>query len=169
MAEGIYAETLVKRKMAWWAVLAYVAMGLGIFVSLLLIITGTYMMIGGIMAAVVGIVIFITWRFLKVEYEYIFVTDELQIDRIYSGESRKKGPRVTLGEMEWVRKTNREEVKRWKANGGIVEDFTSGEKGKEIYAVSSGKNGQVRYILFEPNEKLISLMERVSPSKVKMS
>lgn len=92
MAEGIYAETLVKRKMAWWAVLAYVAMGLGIFVSLLLIITGTYMMIGGIMAAVVGIVIFITWRFLKVEYEYIFVTDELQIDRIYSGESRKKGP-----------------------------------------------------------------------------
>ena len=168
MADGVYAETYVKRKMAWWAVLAYVAMCLGIMIALSLIITGVYMLVGGVMIVIVGILFFITWRFLRVDYEYIFVTDELQVDKIYSGETRKKGPRVTIGDTERMEKTTREEMKKQKDGGAVIEDFTSREKNAEIYALRYSKNGEVHYLLLEPGEKLLATMARISPSKIKI-
>lgn len=166
MADGIYAETLVKRKMTWWGILGYILMGIGVFCAALFIVIGEFM-IGGILVVVVGITIFILWRFLKVEYEYVFVTDELQIDRIYSGETRKKGPRITMSNIESVDYATEEVIRKLKEDSAIkIQDFTSHEKETVIYVIrSADQNGAVA-TLFEPSEKLLATMERVSPRKV---
>lgn len=165
--EGVYAETLVKRKMKGWAIAVYGLMALAVAATVVMILIGQ-LFLGGVMLVGFGIAIFIFWRFLKSEIEYIFVTDELQVDTIFSGETRKKGPRMTMNDIEEVKPVNAQDIAQFKKTPGlVVEDFTSGSKDAKVYSVKYAKVDSYRILLFEPDEKLLNTMWRVRPSKVK--
>jgi hypothetical protein len=166
MNEGCYAETLVKRKMTAGAILGMIGMSLLVTAGLVL----TFMNRFGVFALVAAVlVIFIFYRFLRVEYEYIFVTGELQVDRIYSGSVRKAGPRIDITNVERVERIADEALKELKSRPkGEVLDYTSHIGDPEIYVVRYHDNMGSKFLLFEPDEKLLKTMWRSAPSKVKI-
>ncbi|MBO4412174.1 MAG: hypothetical protein J5794_08330 [Lachnospiraceae bacterium] len=164
--EGCYAESGVSRKMKPAAVLALIGMTALITGSLLLTLVNQW---GALLLAASVIAAFIFYRYLRVEYEYIFVTGELQIDKIYSGSVRKPGPRVDMSDVESVEPVKEEALANAKASGRVkIEDYTSHRDEYPAYmVVYRGKEG-VSYLLFEPNENMLKTMWRHSPSKVRI-
>lgn len=141
-------------------------MGIGAFAAALFIVIGQ-LLVGGILVVVAGIAIFLFWRYMKVEYEYVFVTDELQIDMIYSGASRKKGPRIPMSNVETVEYVSLEQMKKLREDNRVkLQDYTSREENHVTYMVRSANQEGTVVTLIEPSEKMLALMERVSPRKV---
>lgn len=165
MSDGCYAESIVKRKMTGKAILALVGLILAATAALVFTLVSRW----GVLALVaVAIVIFISYKFLRVEYEAIFVTGELQIDKIYSESVRKKGPRVDMSDIQSVEEMNEAQLENAKRDAKIViEDYTSHQKDAgQAYTVIYNQKGAQHYLLFEPTEKMLRTMWRTAPSKV---
>ena len=166
MNDGCYAETLVRRKMTTGAILGMIGMTLFATAGLFLTFLNRF---GVFVLVAAAIVIFIFYRFLRVEYEYIFVTGELQVDRIYSGSVRKAGPRIDVTNMERVEKVTDEALKELKSRPKTeLLDYTSHVGTPEIYVIRYHDNAGSKFLLFEPDEKLLKTMWRTAPSKVKI-
>jgi len=164
MNDDIYAECLVKRKDSKLGILFYLAAGILILICLILL-TRTSWATVGIVAVVIGIMF--GKKFLKVEYEYVFVTNELAIDRIYSQESRKTVRHVEMSKIEYVEPTEPgKNSTALEQKGVTLLDYSSGEKDAKTYTVSfADKDGRF-LMLIEPNEKLLRALWRCAPSKV---
>ena len=165
MNDGCYAESIVKRKMTWKAVLAL----LGFIAAGTAALLFTFANRWGVLALVaVALLVFIFYKYLRVEYEAIFVTGELQIDRIYSESVRKKGVRVDMSDVRCVEKATEEAIANAKRDPKVrIEDYSSHMAGANVYAVTYNLKGETHYLLFEPTDKMLRTMWRVSPSKVK--
>ena len=164
MQEGCYAECVVKRKMTAGAILGLI--GMTAFITAGLLLTLAYKW-GAFVLVAAAILAFIFYRFLRVEYEFIFVTGELQVDRIYSGAVRKKGPRIDITSTESVEKITEERYRELKRQGKPkVVDYTSGMKDTEIYELVYSDGSGLHSFLFEPDEKLLKTMWKTAPSKV---
>lgn len=157
--EHQYVEWGVKRKFVSYAVPT--VLGMTILVAASFVVLILYPAVGGFLFALAIIACILVYRFLKVDYEYVFVTDEIRFDRIYSGSIRKQGMTLQVKEIQSLEKID---LKTWKKPGGIkVKDFSSGDKTHEVYAaMHSGKDGR-EIVLFEPNEKMLLLMKKISP------
>lgn len=106
---------------------------------------------------------------LKVEYEYSYVSGELDIDRIYNKEKRKKGGEYSVRNMEILAPLNSDRLTDYKRNSGIKKvDYTSGDPhdGRMVYAFVTAANGQRQMVLFQPDEKILKDMRMRAPSKV---
>ena len=103
-------------------------------------------------------------------YETIFVMGEIQIDKIYSGTLRKDGIRVDLAVVETVERISQEEIRQLKSGRSVkIEDYWSHKEGASVYKVVYRTDGTQHCLLFEPSEKMLRLMRRTAPSKVKVS
>ena len=99
MNEDIYAEWLVKRKSPAYLPLIYVGAAILTIIAVYLMISYKFGFIAFIIAA---FGIYIGRRYLSVEYEYIFVTSELSIDRIFSQAFRKNALTIDMNMVESV-------------------------------------------------------------------
>ena len=165
MNEDIYAEWLVKRKNPAYRVPAIILMVVLAIASLVLMTKSSWAFLLFV-TVIFGSAYFI--RFLKVEYEYVFVTNELDIDLIYSQQIRKTKVKVEMSNVEYVEPTNEEKNRIAKENGELkYEDYTSHEKdAPKSYTIRYSLNGESHLLVFEPNEKLLRAMWRCSPQKV---
>lgn len=164
MNEDIYAEWLVKRKDKAWKIPAIILAGFLLMFSLTFMIGRSW---GFILPLLIVIGIFFGWKYLSVEYEYVFVTNELNIDRIYSQQYRKKGKKIQMENVDTVEPTNPERNKNLLQNKATkLLDFSSQTKDAKTYTILCHEGGQNLIILFEPNEKVLKAMWRCSPSKV---
>ena len=167
MNDEIYAEWYVNRKNPGWYIPALLGMGV-------LVLIGFYLMMtqptwGFIPFLVVILGIMYGRRFLHVDYEYIFVSNELRIDKIYSQAIRKKGITIQMTDVEVVEKTNAERNKSLLADKNAVsEDFSSLDKNAETYTMLYTQKGKRHVMVFEPDEKILKAMWRCSPSKVRI-
>ncbi|MBR4768813.1 MAG: hypothetical protein IK088_07545 [Lachnospiraceae bacterium] len=166
MMEDCYAESNVKRKSGAREALILASMILGVLVSITVIFLSKW---GILLLAAVILVIIFTYRYVKVEYETIFVGGEIQIDKIYSGETRKKGPRVDLSNAETVEQATESFLETIRKNPEVkIEDYSSHTDNPNKYAVLFNEKGARKCLLFEPSDKMLKLMYRISPSKVKV-
>ena len=167
MNEDIYAEWLVKRKPFKWVPLAYIGAALLGIISLFLMFSFRY---GFIAFIIVAFGIFVGRRYLSVEYEYTFVTNELTIDRIFSQAFRRTALTVQMQTVESIHKTNSAEKERMLLDKDIKYlDFTSHDDDEVTYSIIFDDEKQGHCLLeFEPNEKLLNALWRCSPTKVKI-
>ena len=164
MNDDIYAEWLVKRKDTWWTLPVKVGMIIAAMIAFLLMVKYSW---GFLIMVAVGLAVFYFWRFLKVEYEYVFVTNELSVDRIYSQQIRKTAVTVQMHDVESVEETNVDQNRTRLADNNLkYEDFSSGEKDAKTYTMIYSANGASHLLICEPDEKLLKAMWRCSPSKV---
>ena len=161
--DGCYAEGIVKRRMTIGAILGMVGMIALMTAGLFFAMVNPW---GVALLVIAALLIFIFYKYLRVEYEYIFVTGEFQVDRIYSGAVRKKGPRVDMSSVESVGPVEEERISR--ADRKTVLDFSSHQKDALVYEIVFRDNNGQKFLLFEPNEKLLRTMWRYSPSKVRL-
>ncbi|MGI6106778.1 MAG: DUF6106 family protein [Lachnospiraceae bacterium] len=165
MNQDIYAEWLVKRKTPAWVPLAWVLFIFALFASLIFTMTNQF----GFIAFVLVIIAFyfIRMRF-KVEYEYIFVTNELSIDRILSQSSRKRMTTISMSDVEKVVPFGSHDLDFIKNNPTVKPvDYTSADKKNDMnkYAIIYSKGGQ-QVVYFEPNEHILKCMKQAAPHKV---
>ena len=104
---------------------------------------------------------------LNVEYEYLYVNGELDIDKIFSKQKRKKAGSYNLSKMEILAPVNSHQLDSYRNNTNIkTVDYSSGEADHKTYAIIiPGEKGLER-LLIEPNETLIKDIKNRMPRKV---
>ena len=165
MNDDIYAEWLVQREKFKWLPLAYIG-------GAILGIVGFWLMInfkwGFVAFILVAFALFVGRRFLSVEYEYTFVTNELDIDRIFSKSSRRNAMNIQMSSVESVEPASDQKREQLISGGTTYKNFTSREDGASTYFIIFSNEDEGRTVVeFEPNEKVLNAMWRCSPSKVK--
>lgn len=142
------------------------------------------MIVGTVLAAFAGI--FIHWIGLIVlvafaaadyflipgfdlEYEYLYVNGELDIDKIMSRTKRKRVCSLQLEKMVLFAPSNSHELDYYNNNKGIrVLDYSSREEDHKVYAMIIQGDKGLDKILLEPNEVILNDIRRIAPSKVKL-
>ena len=164
MNEDIYADYIVKRKRPGWVIPAYLGVGVLLLFSLILTMNNSW----GFLAFVVVILgIMYGNRFTKIEYGYEFITDELLIDAIYSQNMRKRRKKIEMSQILSVDYTNPKLLENRLADKNVtLEDYTSHEQDCHSYTITYTQGGKTCLLNFEPNEKMLQVMRRCSPSKV---
>lgn len=113
---------------------------------------------------VIGAVVFFIRR-LDVEYEYLYVNGDLDIDKIMHKAKRKRVFSTNISNMELLAPEGAEELTQYR-NARIV-DFSSGTADAKRYVLVVAENGQITKLIFEPNETIIEGMFLMAPRKVK--
>lgn len=166
MNEDAYAECLVKQKNSPWRIPVIILAGILAIGSFILMIRNAW---GFIAFIAVVLLIWFFWRYLKVEYEYVFVTDEISFDAIYSQATRKTKKKVLISTIETVEETNAERNKqRMQGNNMVYIDYSSKEKDHETYTMIFSDKEKHCILVFEPDEKFLKTLWRAMPSKVHM-
>lgn len=163
----LYTEVMVPKKMT---ARDQAVKFLLIFFTVLFALAGLVMMpILLIGAVILGVVDYIFIPRLNVEYEYLYVNGELDIDRIFSKSRRKRAVSYELSSMEIMAPSNSHRLDSYRNNRGIKKvDFSSGIEGeghKPYGFVISNKN-QMELVIFEPNEVMLKDIRSKMPRKV---
>lgn len=101
---------------------------------------------------------------LKVEYEYLFLNGELDIDKIMNKARRKKLFSANVADMEMLAPADAVELRRYQ--NARTYNFSSGTGQAKLYAlIISGKDG-IRKVIFEPNDTIVEGFYMLAPRKV---
>ena len=94
-----YSECIVQTVRPKWVIPAVAGMvlSLGAFIYFLLCMNIWLELLS---AAIFGILLFLVYRYGSVEYEYLYILDELTIAKIFRKRSRKDAVSVSMQEVE---------------------------------------------------------------------
>ena len=134
--------------------------GVFIAVSPLLGIFGILVLFAAAAAA------YFVFRNSEVEFEYLYVTNQLTIDRIYGKTKRKKAWEGSMDEIQIVAPTGSTEAKDHETNNMKVLDFSSHMPDAKTFTLISQSGSNSTKIIFEPNDKLLHCMKMTAPRKV---
>ena len=165
MDPNVYAECLIQAKMKGWVIPACIGGGILLTLAIILALSTGW---GWLVVAGVLVLVYIFRNYLgRLEYEYIFVTDELTIDKIHNAAVRKNAKKIEMSRVEEVSCTRPDRIQQQKANpNAVIEDFTSGIKDAPSYTIVYSDSGKMHYLLFEPDEHLLAVMKKCAPRKV---
>ena len=106
---------------------------------------------------------------LQKEYEYLFISGDLDIDVIYSRKSRKKVGSYPMKQLEVMAPVNSSRLDAYRNNTAMKRtDCTSRDPeaaGRQYACVFAGENGR-EMLLFEPDEKMVKEIRMRMPGKV---
>ena len=160
----LYTEVLVKKQQTGKD---KVIKGVLIFFTVLFAAAGIMMLL----ALVVGIVDYIFIPKLSVEFEYLYVNGELDIDRIYSQSRRKRAASYELSNMEILAPYQSHQLDSYKKNQSIKRyNYSSGIEGQghKPYAFVISKDNTMQMVIFEPDEVMLKDIRNRAPRKVFM-
>lgn len=113
---------------------------------------------------VIAAVVFLIRR-LDVEYEYLYVNGDLDIDKIMHKAKRKKVFSTNISNMELLAPEGASELNQY-GNARVL-DYSSGMADARRYVLVSAENGQITKLVFEPNDTIIEGIFLMAPRKVK--
>lgn len=102
---------------------------------------------------------------LSVEYEYLYVSKSLQIDRIYSKQNRKKAVEYDLEQMEIFAEEGAWQLDEFKNMKTVDRDFTSGMPDRSIWILIARNGQQIDRVRLEPNAEMVEAIRTVYPRK----
>ena len=161
----LYSELLVKKdKTAKDSLLKYgliVLTVLAVFAGL--IITPLALII----AVALGIACYFVIPKTDVEYEYLFINGDFDIDMIMSKTKRKKVKSFKLSESDLAAPLDSHRMDYYNGNQNMkVLDFSSGNPEHKRFGVITRLEGNLCKIILEPDEALAQAMKNSAPSKV---
>ncbi len=156
-----YTEQLIKKR----ATAKDMMIKIGLLALTVLSVLILFIFPMGIIAPVVMIAadVFV-FRRLDLEYEYLFVNGELDIDKIMNKAKRKKVFSMSVTDMELLAPINAGELMQFQR--AKVFDYTSNTGNANVYAMVVLENGVHKKILFEPNEEIVEGFYMMAPRKV---
>ena len=170
MNNDLYAEWLVKRKNGGKELLIeaglIIVAAIGIFALAIFPTWGIFITAAAIIIAVLG------FQALKVEYEYIFVTDELQITPILNQQRRrnKKRVKIEMQKVVVVAPMKGHELDPYTGNNKVKKiDFSSRMPDAKTYGVVIEDKGEKILYIIEPNDRTLNAMRNAAPRKVRLS
>ena len=161
----LYSELLVKKdKTAKDSLLKYgliVLTVLAVFAGL--IITPLALII----AVALGIACYFVIPKTDVEYEYLFINGDFDIDMIMSKTKRKKVKSFKLSESDLAAPLDSHRMDYYNSNQKLkVQDFSSGNPEHKRFAIVCRDGADTCKVIIEPDEILAKTMRNTAPSKV---
>ena len=104
------------------------------------------------------------FRRLDLEFEYLYVNGDLDIDKIMAKQSRKRVFSTNVKDIEIMARVGYAELKPYERLKTI--DCSSAMPNHKIYGLVANYKGQNVMILFEPNEIIVKGMRMLAPRKV---
>lgn len=161
----LYTEVLVKRQTT--AKDLVIRIGL-IVLTAAAVVAGFMMPVLFVAAIALGAACYFLFPKTDLEYEYLFVNGELDIDVIMGKSRRKRLKSYSMQGVELVAPLNSHRADYYKNNTKMKTlDFSSGSDSAKrfLMVVSDEKEGAVKVIL-EPGEELAEYMKKSAPAKV---
>ena len=161
----MYREILVKKKMSAGSKLLK---GFLTVMTVLCLLAGMMIPILLIGAIVFGLLVFFVGPKLDVEYEYLYVNGELDIDAIYSRQKRKRAGSYDVAELEILAPAKSHALDSYLNNGAKVKDYTSGEENVKSYIMVYNMEKGREIIKVEIDEAIVNDIRRMAPRKVNL-
>ena len=161
----LYSELLVKRERTikdsitkyGLIVLTAIAVIAGLIITPLIWIA----------AVALGIACYFVIPKTDVEYEYLFINGDFDIDMIMSKTKRKKVKSFKLSESDLAAPLDSHRMDYYNGNQNMkVLDFSSGNPEHKRFGVITRLDGNLCKIILEPDEALVQAMKNSAPSKV---
>lgn len=161
----MYREILVKKKMSAGSKLLK---GFLTVMTVLCLLAGMMIPILLIGAIVFGLLTFFVGPKLDVEYEYLYVNGELDIDAIYSRQKRKRAGSYDVAELEILAPAKSHALDSYLNNGAKVKDYTSGEENVKSYIMVYNMEKGREIIKVEIDDTIVNDIRRMAPRKVNL-
>lgn len=156
-----YTEQLVKRKATGKTVLAKAGLCIVTLASVVLVMRVPFTIIVPI--ALIALDVFL-FRSMDVEYEYLYVNGELDIDKIMAKSRRKRIFSTGIEELELLAPTGSSELRLIKADK--THDYSTHVEGHKTYEMIVVQKGQKVKVIFEPNETILKGFKTLDSRKV---
>lgn len=101
---------------------------------------------------------------MDVEYEYLFVNGDLDIDKIMHKARRKRVCSVNINDVEILAPADSGDARQYQR--AKTQDYTSASGSKNVYALVVNEKGVLKKILFEPNDTIVEGFFLMAPRKV---
>lgn len=158
-----YTEQLVKKQTGMREIMLRAAMiAVGILGAALAVAIG--FPFGMLLFIVAAVLVFLMYRKVNVEYEYLFVNGELDIDMIFNRARRKRVFSMQLNELQVLAPVGSIELKHYQK--AKVTDYSSGRKDAKTYGMVILERGVHQMIIFEPKESIVEGFWMLAPRKV---
>lgn len=161
--DDFYVECLVERKTGGFLPLvkglAYALAALGLAAGLII----NPLFFAVFVAAV--LCIWLVLPNLDVEFEYLYVSKTLSIDKIFSKEKRKNVAEYDLEKMEIFAEKGSDRLDRFNNLSVRERDFSSHFENRSVWVLIVRNGEDVERVLLEPDEKLIRAMKSHFPQK----
>ena len=108
------------------------------------------------------IIVWLTWRFTQVEYEYSFFSGELTVNRILGNRTRKTMTKVRIQQLSAVfpaTELNQSKVEAFGVQNTIMAVSEANAEGIWIALWEDAESGKRMALYFEPNEKSIKILK----------
>ena len=165
-----YAETIIRKKMTTGTLFYRIFVVLfAVFVSI-----GFYIYLrslAAILILAVGFFAYLIFRGTELEYEYLYVNGQLDIECIYSKKKRKSAKSFNFDKLEVMAPLKHQKILAYEHRTDLKDfNYTSGYEGRNIYvAILIGQTGKLGRLYFEPSEEMVKAMYAHTPSKVFMT
>lgn len=156
-----YTEQLVKKQTDMKDILIKAILVSATIVSFVIILMYPIGLILPIIMIVIDVFMF---RRLNVEYEYLFLNGDLDIDKIMNKSKRKKMFNANVSDMELLAPVDAAELNQYR-NARTL-DFSSRTGQAKVYALVLSGQGETRKVIFEPNETIVEGFYMLAPRKV---
>ena len=104
---------------------------------------------------------------LELEYEYLYVNGEIDIDKIMSKQKRKRVFSGDVASLELLAPSQSHELDHYRTRTDIKKnDFSSGKKDAKTYTMILKKDQGMEMVTFEPGEVMLKDMKRMAPREV---
>ncbi len=116
--------------------------------------------------AVLVVGFFVVLPMFNMEYEYLYISKELSVDRIYNKERRKKMGSWDLTNMEIMAPEGSDALWINKDKKSVVKDYTSQTDGGQVYVIIMKDKDSTR-IRFEPDSDILRAIKSQFPRQAR--
>ncbi len=147
-------------------IVAYVVYTVGAFV--LGSISGLLVPMLALVPLSTWIIVFFTWRYVSVEYEYSLTGGVMTLTYVYGGRSRKVAAEIRIKEASMIAPFDGEYIKRAEAyTPEETLDFTADLQHPDVYCLLYETEEERRGIVyFEATERALKILRYYNPSTV---
>lgn len=165
----LYTEIIVKRKKTAKDTILKALLIAATVLAVLAALFTTLGLIAFVVVIVLGIADFFLIPTFDVEYEYLYVNGELDVDKIMSKQKRKRVYSADVKNLEILAPTKSHALDSYNHRQDLkTYDFSSGDEQNQSYTmVIKGEKGLER-VIFEPNDVILHDMKRMAPREVNL-
>lgn len=110
-----------------------------------------------LMPVTLWMLVFFTWRYVNVEYEYSMTSGDIVFSNIYGGRSRKKIVEFKLKDCSMIAPLSTHDFKARDYEPEVVYNAVSSQKANDIYFAAFEKDGKRCIVYFEATAKALKI------------
>ena len=165
----VYHEQLIKRKTTVIDILTRILFILLTLSAFSISFLGAQTLIGIAFFALSVVFAYLTrymFQRTNVEYEYSFLSGEIQVDRVFGKARRKHYINFDMTKVEVVAHEESDQLEQFERQNYNFKDVTSLNSDARIYVAFVRDVSGLTKIAFEPNDEILEDMKNYAPRKV---